>query len=370
VDPKTDELVTHFSDHSEWTGVQDDDREGWLKLRQTMLTASDVAAVMGEDPRRSAYAVYVDKLVARDQNEVLALDDPRLWGGAHEQVNLTTLARYHGWPYHRGGALLRSREHAFLGCTLDAECLREGAWGILEGKSTQIPKSYDESAGKLPTPVLIQVHAQLTVTRAPVAIVFALLQGCRPHTIIVEPDPRMSEIIVNEAGEFMEKRVRALRPPDPTGLPGDAEALRRMFPEDDGSSVALSNEDAELVEQYVELNAVMGPLKRRKDAIAQHLKARLGGATYGVLPRPAGGKTAVKWKLQKREERVVYASESRGFGLLVKPPKTAKRLAKAVAVPSVAELLEASLDSDQDVAEAPEGEAAPIRFGKGRKRRR
>ena len=61
------EDVTAFHRAAEWTGITSKDRAGWLDLRQTMLTASDVAPVLNLDDspkafRKSAIAVYVEKV--------------------------------------------------------------------------------------------------------------------------------------------------------------------------------------------------------------------------------------------------------------------------------------------------------------------
>lgn len=70
-------LVSHFLDDAEFTGVRAEDRAGWLALRRTMVTASDVAAILGEDQHRSALSVYVDKITERQVTPTFSSGPPR-----------------------------------------------------------------------------------------------------------------------------------------------------------------------------------------------------------------------------------------------------------------------------------------------------
>lgn len=353
--------VTAFADAAEWTGVRDDDREAWLALRSTMLTASDVGAILGEDEHRSALDVYVDKVTERKAQEVIALDDARFWGKVLEQPVLKAVADFYGWKYRRGGALLKSRRFPFLGATLDAEVERgDDAWLDFEGKTTRIPKGWDEESGSLPTRVLIQVQAQLLVTGAPLAIVFALLQGSRPCRIEVEPSAEFHALIAEEGEAFME-RVHALNPPDPDGKDATRRALDRLYPKDDGSFVRLPPEAVVWTSEYQAVGAQIRALERRKEHVAQLLKNSIGAATFGLLPEPIGGKSCWRWTVQKRDGYVVEPSESRVLLALKEPPTSAP--APRLAAPANDTLL-------SQLAASAEGEAAKIRISKQRRRSR
>ncbi|HEX6602551.1 MAG TPA: YqaJ viral recombinase family protein, partial [Solirubrobacterales bacterium] len=100
-------------------GVNSSDREPWLKARRELVTASEVAAILGVDPYRDALAVYRDK-VFPDSTGPLELDDPRFWGQVLERPVLETAANYYGWQFAMSGDLLISRQYPFIGATLDA----------------------------------------------------------------------------------------------------------------------------------------------------------------------------------------------------------------------------------------------------------
>lgn len=348
----TTDDVTAFGAAAEWTGVRDDDREAWLDLRRTMLTASDVAAILGEDPRRDAYSVYVDKVTPRKDPERLDIDDPRFWGNVLEQPIARAVADYYGWEFRRGGFLLRSRQHPFLGCTLDAEIRRtefEG-WIPYEGKTTRIPRGWDEESGSLPTHILVQAQVQLLVTQAPRDLVFGLLQGSRPAQIPVEPYAEFHALVVEECERFMEL-VRRGEPPTPTAA--SRPAIERLYPEGDGSSVLLPIEAVEWTREIQALNAQMKEIETRVDELKNRLRAHIGPATFGELSEPVEGKAFWRYQLQRREQYTVSASESRVLLAMKNGPASATKALPASPAP---------------IALLPEGEdATVIRFKKSRK---
>lgn len=366
--------VTAFGETAEWTGVRDRREPGdpadprWLEMRRTMLTASEVACVLGVDARRSALNVYVEKITERAAPEIIGPEDRRFWGTVFEQPMLEAIARWYKWGYRRGGYLLRSRQHPWLGATLDAELDRGGGWIPFEGKQTEIPKGWDEEKEDLPTHVLIQAQVQLIVTGATTDLVFALLQGGRPCSIDVHASAELHDLILAE-GERFTRRVADFDPPelDERHHKSDAAALKRLFPLEDGSVVALPNEALAWTARLQELSALAADIKREQESLKNHIKRALGNAKYGLLSEPVDGKSCWRWQTQPREEYVVDAGESRVLRALNKPPANApKYLTAPAARDTLLDDISASLTTqDDDAIPAP-----AIRMGHLKRRRR
>lgn len=351
--------VTAFGTSAEWTGVRSSEREKWLGMRHTMLTASDVACILGFG-RRSAYAVYVDKITPRtEEPEKLELTDPRLWGSALEQPILRTVAGHYGWDYREGGALLRSRAYPWLGATLDAEIDRHDGrgWVDLEGKTSRVTKEWDESERDVPVEVLIQVQSQLLVCGAPMGVVFALLLGSRPCQVDIEPDFELHRLIAEESERFMQQ-VRTLTPPDVDGHETTKQALSRQYPLDDGSVIQLPTEALDWTRELREIAAQQKELAARESEIKNRLRACIGNATIGVMPDDVDGKRFWRWQLQERKEHTVRASSSRVLLSVKNGPE----------IPSGFALPEASpLNLVADLK--PEMQAEPVKKARKRARR-
>jgi len=325
--------VTAFHEAAEWTGVTDKDREKWLELRRTMVTASDVAAIFGEGEHESqdAYRVYVDKVAERKEPERITIEDARFWGRL-EQPILTLAAEYYGWNYRPGGALLRSRKHAILGATLDAEVDRgDGVWIDLEGKTTRMMRDWNEEEGDLPVHVLIQVQAQLLVTGAPLALVFALLQGSRPCRVEVAPSPEFHAIIVEETERFMDLVTRR-EPPTPTHK--STKALNRLYPRGDGTMVSLPSESVEWTRELQEIAKQQKVLESRYEELRNLLKDAIGSSTIGILPEEVGEKKLWRWQLQANPGYTVEPYESRVL-LAMKDPGRVKKATRRAAPPAL-----------------------------------
>lgn len=342
--------VTAFSASAEWTGVRDDDRAGWLEARRTMVTASDVAAILGVDPRRDALSVYVDK-VTPPRDEFLDLKDPRFWGKKLERPIAEAAAAFYGWELRAGGFLLRSRKHPHLGCTLDAEVRRKPSegWVAYEGKMTTLHADWDEETGNLPTRVLIQAQAQLAVSGAPLNLVFALLRGSESCLVPIEPYLDLHAIIVEETERFIDL-VKRGEPPAPTAKSRDA--IMQLHPSDDGSVVELPEDAIVWTSDLQELQKQQRDIERRIDELKNRLRLCVGPATYGRLPSPVEKTHFWKFALEKKAEHVVSASETRVLRSVKNGPQGAAPKSLPAPLPAI----------------TPESESATIiRFPKKRR---
>lgn len=309
--------VTRFSRACEWTGVSDTNRAAWLEMRKTMLTASDMAAIIGEHPRKDAFTVYVEK-TNPIVPETITIDDPRFWGSKLEQPILQIAAEYYGWVYRRGGFLLRSRKHPILGCTLDAEIKRseiEG-WVSYEGKTSKLEKDWDEDSGLIPRHVLVQKQTQLLVIENDVGVVFGLLQGCRPSLQDINAYAKFQDLLVSTAEWFMEL-IRRGEPPTPTAKARDA--LKRLYPDENGEVAHLGIEQVEWTREIQEIKAQMKTLDARRGELTNMLRQTIGHATFGELPERVDGFAGWKWSTDKNGSRNLRAVKRIGNGQRILP---------------------------------------------------
>lgn len=290
----TDE-VTHFGDACLFTGVTDADRVGWHGKRRELLTASAMAAILGQDPYNDAYDVFVEKTDPIPRPEPTIDDGGIFWGKVLEQPILTTVAKAYGWQYTPGGALLRSRRYPLFGCTLDAEIDRNDGrgWGVNEGKTTVLVGQWNEKEGELPSRVLIQGQHQLLVTDAPFCTVVALLAGSRKCIIELEPSPEFFAMIIDE-GEAFNEELRAGNCPTPT----HKSHVSERFPQDDGTTIKLPLEFVELTQSYFEKQKQIKALENDIEGIRNRVRDELGTASYGQLDSTVEGKSLWRWAIE------------------------------------------------------------------------
>lgn len=352
---------------AEFTGVSVGERNKWLAIRRTMVTASKTAALFGEHPFATALDLYVDMITERPIDELVPIESPMFWGTALESAIFQSAATYYGWTFAPGGQMLRSRKYAHLGATLDGAIDFGDGWKVYEGKTTSAwrARDWDEQTGAVPTHVIIQAQHQMLVTGSDQALVFCLIGGQKPVKVMLEANEEFHRAIVEETERFMEM-VRELRPPTPDGKPGATRALHNLYPTENGQAVALPAEAVDWTREYQNIATQLRALERRKEYFAQLLKHSIGEATFGVLPEPVGGKRIWRWATQPRPAYTVEASTSRVLLALKDRAFTAAVLPEAENDTLVAALTK-SIDETEhgDVAAA-----APIRLAQGRRRSR
>lgn len=318
----------------ELVGVSSATREAWLEARRGLLTASDMAAVLGKDPYKSSLDVWVEK-VHGPEDEPLTIESPAFWGINLEQYIARIVSMYYEWEYVEGGDLLRSKEHPILGCTLDglAKPPGEARWGLYEGKTTGVflAKDWDVENDMPPLRVLIQVQHQLGVTGAPYAMVFCLIGGNTPRLIRIEPHAEFQSGLRQTAAEFMDLVQRRIQPaPDHRSK----SALDRLHPEEmAGKVVDLPGIALEWVTEIQLIGEKMKVLHDRQEHLKNLLRATLGDAQYGRLPHVVGGKGACKWATIKRSAYSVEASSYRQLQLVKALPKELAMLPAPMALP-------------------------------------
>ena len=300
--------VTHFAAGAQWTGILSSDRDAWLTERHKYLTASDMAAVLGEDRYRSAFSVYIDKITARPAKEVIDINDPRFWGSALEQTILTRTAAFFGWQYREGGALLASRRYPFLGATLDGEVDCGNGWENCEGKTTSYlcRRDWDEETQDIPRRVLIQVQSQLLVTQAERAKVICLINGNRLVRVTVEPSEAFHALLVEEGERFMDMVARRIEPPCGAN---DTDLLLRLYPEHTGAVVRLPAVATEWARELDALGAQRRAIERREKEIKNWLRRSIASASWGMLSEPVADRQFFKLSTESVPTHTVEAHD-------------------------------------------------------------
>lgn len=282
--------VTAFHEHARWTGVTDENRDEWLRMRHQLCTASQIPALLGLSPFEDAIDVYARMLTKPANDVYMGLNDPRTWGKALEFGVANQAAKHYGWNLRMSGALLVSRKHPHIGCTQDAEVEEvpgSGVWCSYEGKTTSAfrYRDWDEETCKAPDHVIAQAQSQLLVTGAPKDIVSCLIGGQKFVRIDFFPDLEFFELITTAVDDMMD-RIKRMDPPPPTWR--SDKALKKLYPESDGSRILLPKECVEYTRELQELLPRKKELEQREDYLRACIKHAMKSAAVGVLLEDVG----------------------------------------------------------------------------------
>ena len=269
-------------------------RDEWLGFRRSHVGGSDVAAIMGLSPWRTAYQVWAEKAGLAEPEDIS--DRPRVeWGTrlegevahkfseTHRDLPSVTLP---DGPEVVTVMVSRSRPWAMA--TLDGFTTGgDGSNGVLEIKTAHYPTSklWGESgtgAGGVPAHYLAQVNHYLSVTGWDRADVAVLIDGWDYREYAFDCDPTDVAAVTGAVDRFWEDNVRAGVPPEVVGA--DAGALRAVHAEPGGDYVDGDALALQMVEEWREAKGRARTAKSDADALEARLKAMIGDSRGLAFP--------------------------------------------------------------------------------------
>lgn len=298
-------------------------RSQWLEDRRRGIGGSDVAAILGLSPFKSALDVYLDKIGegAPDKG-----NKRQRRGQAIEPLLIRKFEERMGVQVERFGAPLVSPRHEFMRANLDGRMPNE-AGQLVEAKCAWSPDGWGED-GSDDVPAYYQTQAchYFEVTDARVCF-FPVLFGMdgldwepvqTPQGVIwtpivandadfriytIERDDTFVADVVEAERAFWHDHVLARVPPAPT----NSEDAAKLWKRDNGKAVEVGEDIAAQVAKLKDLRAQQKALKEQDDFIVDQLAIAFG---EGAILKHAGEDLAT-YKHQKRRAYSVAETEFR-----------------------------------------------------------
>jgi len=281
------------------TGARSDDRPAWLRARRTGIGASEIAAVLGESRWGDAGTIYARKVAPTDDDTAREWQE---WGLRLEPVILDAYssARYTGRSVQRDGRLLRSREHPWAICTLDAWTSLDGVPVPLELKTDRWGREWDDGP---PVEYMLQLQHQMLVTGARRASIAVLVGGSQlAWCDAARDEPTIARII--RAGSRFWASVEAREMPETR----DHDALASVFRDADrGRVIELSGAEWSVKDaKRCEARAVASVAEREASCIDAEIKRAMGRAEVARLDDG----TEYRWAVQRDGKRALRRKEA------------------------------------------------------------
>lgn len=277
-------------------------------VRRLGIGSSDSPAIVGEDPHRTAYDVYLSKTQEVEESRGSEAID---MGNRVEPLLVAWAAEELGVEVQRD-VMVHHPTQPLLFANLDSRVVRK-PWGI-EAKFTGVADEYGEpGSDHVPNRVLIQALHQMEVAQLERVYVPVLLaRRGRPvfEMFQVERNERGQAAIVERDLAFWHDHVEPRIPP--SGSVPSLDLLKRIRREPN-KTVEV---DPELVARWVAANEARKTAEREENAEKALLLAALGNAeaaTFGEF-----GKW-VTYYGQTRKEYVVPESTFRVLRMSKKP---------------------------------------------------
>ena len=222
----------------------------WTERRRKVIGASEVAALFGaegQDEWKSPFQIWLDK-TGQMVEEPRSADSPSSIGSALERpiadiyhrVNREIVGHIQpAWTEH-------DREVPVLCATPDFDCFNavsdsDRSHAVQIKNRGGWPRGWgDQWSDAVPRPVLLQVHAELTVTELPWIDVAVLLSGNQFRCYRIRKDEDISAEIRTVVDTFWRTHVEADVPPTIAGN-GASDYFKRKFSQAASEKVRMAN---------------------------------------------------------------------------------------------------------------------------------
>lgn len=252
----------------------------WLAARRELITATDIAAIVGVDPWRSEGDVARAKL----SGETVEPSIPMRVGSHLEPLIAELWAEREGIGVERWGELVVHPELPWAGATPD---YRAADGRIVECKWSATPSRWRDG---LPQEYEAQVRWQLGVTRAERATVAALV-GKDLVTHDVEHDEALWRQLVALAEDFR-RRLAAGGPFRET-----KDSIARAYPRSEDIELDADADLTAAVRALLDVRGQIERLRETEERLETAIKARMGPAS-----RLVGEGFVVTWRSTRDAE--------------------------------------------------------------------
>jgi len=289
--------------------VAEIDERAFSEQRRGGIGGTDISAIAGLNPWKSALAVYYEKTTgAIDDNE----SERMAWGKRLEPVIAEETANREGMTIREVPYILGNLHAPHFRAAIDRLIIDdERGNGVLEVKnmghwtSRQVRDEAGEDA--VPDHYLLQIQWYLYVTGLRWGVFSALMEGCELRTVEVERDDALIADLVSLAEGFW-KCIEDGTPPAADGSESTKATLERMFPvPKPGANIDLDPEEYTVVfKELFHVKEAIKPLEKRKKELEHQLKLAIGDAETATC-----GTYSATLKLVERKGYVVEPSSHR-----------------------------------------------------------
>lgn len=256
-------------------------RQEWLWSRKKGIGGSDASAILGFNPWKSAFELYIDKT----SDQVEEIDNEAIhWGNVLEDVVADEFTRRTGKKVRRRNQTFIHPEYEFMIANIDRDVVGEKA--LLECKTTNAYNSDAWEGDNIPPMYICQLQHYMAVLNYDKAYIAVLIGGQKFVWKEVERDDEFIDLMIQHEKAFWEDHVLAEVPPEIDGSQSASELLNKMYPEDNGETIILKSDEAEMLIEAIE--SIKSDVKEQQSLQKEYenkLKLMIGEAETGVTPK-------------------------------------------------------------------------------------
>ena len=290
-----------------------EDRAAWLKLRNKGLGGSDAGIIVGVNPWKSPYQLWLEK-TGQVEPENISEKEAVYWGTQLEDMVAREFMKRTGKKVQRHG-MLESAAYPFLLANVDRLVVGEDAG--LECKTTSAFKYKDWEGDNVPDSYYVQCQHYMMVTGLPRWYIAALIGGQHYVWKCIERNEDDIEALFAAEHVFWTKNVTCGIPPEVDGSVSCAEALREHFHGGDVEAVRLPRDIASEIESIHCFEEAKKNAEEEIRVRENHIKALMGdhekSPSMAMTSTPAAASHGRRARATRPSTRSACAPSGRTF---------------------------------------------------------
>ena len=266
--------------------------EKWLAVRNTGIGGSDAGTILGMNPYKSLYQLWMEKTGQAEAPD-LSGNQFVYWGIKNEANISDWFAETTGKKVERCGTL-RSISHPFMLANVDRIVVGENAG--LEIKTAGVSQYKQWADDNVPDAYYCQCLHYMAVTGADSWYIAVLLGGNEAQWKKIDRNEDDINTLILEEKNFWDL-VQTKTPPPVDGSLSCSQALFARYADSRDEEIMLPEEADTLIARINGDTEIMGKLKEQISLNQNRLKEMLGDAEAGRV-----GSFKVTWKATNRRE--------------------------------------------------------------------
>lgn len=301
-----------------------EDHEKWLEARDLGIGGSDAAVIMGMNPYKSPYQLWLEKTGQAEAPDLS--DNQYVYWGTKNESNIADWFQEETSKKVKRLGTLRSKEYPFMLANVDRTVVGENAG--LEIKTAGVRQYRKWKDDEIPDAYYCQCLHYMAVTGADYWYIAVLLGGNEAKWKRIERNEEDIQHLIMAETDFW-KLVETRTPPPVDGSDSCAAALSAQYKGGDPNcSIILPPDIDGVIASLEDDKAIMDALKKQITEKENRLKALLGNAEegttdhYRVLWKTQAGRSSVPLaKIKKQAPDVYQLLEEKGCITIGKPSR-------------------------------------------------
>lgn len=280
--------------------------EKQLQERRTGIGGSDASVILGLNPFKDVYGLYLDKRGEAPPEDENFLKESRYWGSVLEQPVADRYAVETNYSIQKSNQLIRSKEHPFMIANIDRKVVGEDRRIGVEIKTAARADGWGESgSSEIPPYIMCQVQHYLAVTGYD-HWDLAVLIGNRDFRMYrINPIQHIIDTLVEAEQEFWDRVEHGVAPEPQWQSAATTRLLKDLYPGTNGQVITLPD----VAQKYQDVMDDANEQKLIYDKVVIGCKNRLamlmGECSVALLPDG----TAITRKEVTRKEYTVAESK-------------------------------------------------------------